>query len=136
MPEVPDQQAPSSEEAKLGADQLPQPSEATLDQQTVEQQQNQVDPDLIIGDPAPSEGGNVVPVEPSEGLQDPQSSPKPEYKEGDSFSFTAPNGESYGIAVVKVEGDQVTIQNSTPGTEPITLPLEKVREILESPART
>jgi hypothetical protein len=120
MPEVPDAQAPSTEEVKLSNEPQPQPSEVELDRQTVES--------------APSEGGNVVPVEPVEGLEDPQSKDRP-YKEGDSFSFTAPNGESYSIAVVKVEGDQITLQNSTPGTEPIELSLKAAQEILESPAR-
>ncbi len=130
MPEVPNEQAPSREEVKLSSDPQPQPSEATLDQQTVDQQGEQ--PSQV----PPSEGGNVVPVEPVEGLQDPDSSQKPEYKEGESYSFTAPNGESYSITITKIEGDQVTLQNSTLGAAPVTVGYEQAKEILESPART
>lgn len=115
MPEVPDQQAPSKEEVKLTNEPLPQPSEAELDKQVVEQK------------PA-----DVVPVEPEEG----NSSDNSPYKEGDAFSFSAPSGESYSILVTKVEGDQVTLQNSAPDSAAITLPLEEARKILESDART
>lgn len=119
MPEVPDQQAPSKEEVKLTNEPIPQPSEAELDKQVVEQS-------------APSENGNVVPVEPEEGIVG-NNAP---YKEGDAFSFSAPSGESYSILVTKVEGDQVTLQNSAPDSAAITLPLEEARKILESDART
>jgi len=126
MPEVPTDQAPSTEEVKLSNEPQPQPSEADLDKETVELQRTKT----------PSEGGNVVPVEPNEGLTDPDSSsPQAEYKEGDSFSFTSPSGESYSLTIMKVEGDQITLQNSTVGTEPVTLPLEEAKAILESPAR-
>jgi hypothetical protein len=130
MPEVPIDQAPSTEEVKLSTENQP-PSNLELDQQLAQQQQPE-QPNQV----PPSEGGNVVPVEPSAGLTDPDSSsPQPEYKEGDSFSFTSPSGESYSLTIMKVEGDQVTLQNSTVGTEPVTLPLEEAKAILESPAR-
>jgi hypothetical protein len=131
MPEVPDSQAPSSEEVKLSNDIVP-PSELDIDKETVQQQPDETDQPSQV---PPSEGGNVIPVEPVEGLKDPSQSKQLEYKEGQYFSFTAPNGESYGITVTKVEGDQITLQNSTPGTTAVTLPLEQAKEILESPAR-
>lgn len=133
MPEVPEQQSPSQEEVKMAKkSQVPQPSEADLDKQTAQQQPEQ------LSQQTPTEGENVVPVEPVEGLEDPDSdSPnEPQYEEGFTVNFTSPAGESYSITVTKVEGDQITLQNSTPGAAASTVSLEQAKEILESPTRT
>lgn len=133
MPEVPDAQGPSTEEVKLSteSESQPQPSNLDLDKQTVEQQQPSPNQPSSV---PPSEGGNVVPIEPEVGVVG-DDAPIP-YKEGDSYSFTAPNGESYSIMVTKVEEDKITLQNSVAGTAPITVSLKQAQEILESPARS
>ena len=79
--------------------------------------------------PQPSEADLDKAVAP---VVEDQASP---YKKGDVFYFTAPNGESYSISVVSVDGSTVSIQNSTPGTEPVSLPVTQAQEILESAAR-
>jgi hypothetical protein len=104
MPEVPDSQAPSSEEQQLSSEALVASQEA--------------------------EAVAEMPAEEKEALEN---SP---YKEGDVYSYMNPAGQSYQIKVESVNGDMITIRNTTVSAEAQEVSLDEAKTILDSAART